>query len=520
MRIMIVDDEIIIRTGLAHVIKWSELGLTLLEPADSAEEALGRLEKERPNIILTDIRMAGKSGLELAEEAKRLYPDMEIIILSGYDDFVYTQQAIRQGVSDYLLKTSRPEEIIKTVLKAVQRIEEKRADVSRSMFQNKEARNRLFESWIVEGENTGANAEQIGILLPRLFERSGQPDRKLLILLISAEGWNEPVASERLLLFAVENMIHDLIRCETVSQKKRIVVAIETAGEPGIRYYRPVLEKIEQLLKCRLFAAAGISVDDPAKLHESYQTADYTFGYKGLLDLQFCDYSQVEHRKGGKPVCGYKDELKLFAILLADEPLSLKEWVDGFVGGQLRDQQMTRQSLESFISSVVLAAFRWLERVRGVSGEGGDTPKQPEEIKLGLSMDHPAEELFRQLYAIMKHYHNSMSAGQPSHVKRTIAYIETHLEGDVGLQQTARYVHVHPGHLSEIFKKETGMTFGDYVTRQKMRRAMDLLAESPAKVSEIALRVGYEDVKYFTQLFKKQTGQTPREFRENSGSGF
>lgn len=517
MRILIVDDEIIIRTGLAHVIKWNELGLTLLEPAESAEEALERLPRERPHILLTDIRMTGKSGLELAEEAKSQYPEMEIIILSGYDDFVYTQQAIRQGVSDYLLKTSRPEEIIKTVLKAVQRIEEKQADVSRSLFQNKEARDRLFQSWIVEGEPWRTSEEQISRLLPRLFSRSGQPDRRLMILLVTAEGWNEPVASERLLLFAVENMIHDLIDCETVSQKKRIVVAVETTGEAGIRYYRPALEKIGQLLKCKLFAAAGLPVEDPLALHQSYRTADHTFGYKGLLDLQYCDYAQVEHRKGGKPVCGYKDELRLFAILLEDEPLLLKEWVDEFLGSQLTDPQMTRQSLESSMVSVVLSAFRWLERVHGAAGSSTELHFQLDEAKLHLNMEQPLEELFRQLYAIMKHYHNSLSAGHPSHVKKAIAYIETHLEGSLTLQQTAKFVHIHQGHLSEIFKRETGMTFGDYVVRQKMARAMELLAESPAKVSEVALRLGYEDVKYFTQLFKKQTGQTPREYRENAG---
>lgn len=84
------------------------------------------------------------------------------------------------------------------------------------------------------------------------------------------------------------------------------------------------------------------------------------------------------------------------------------------------------------------------------------------------------------------------------------------------MQQIAAYVHLHPGHLSELFKKETGSNFGDYVTALRMRRAMDLLVVSPAKVSEIAGMTGYEDVKYFSRLFKKHTGKTPSEFREEA----
>ncbi|WKL01075.1 response regulator [Paenibacillus amylolyticus] len=96
MRLLIVDDEVIIRTGLASVIAWHELGIELLQPAASAEEALTRLAEERPHILMTDIRMTGRSGLELAEEGLRLLPELEVIILSGYDDFSYAQQAIHK----------------------------------------------------------------------------------------------------------------------------------------------------------------------------------------------------------------------------------------------------------------------------------------------------------------------------------------------------------------------------------------------------------------------------------------
>lgn len=93
--------------------------------AASAEEALARLELEQPEIVLTDIQMTGRSGLELAGDVRRLLPDSEVIILTGYDQFSYAQQAIREGAGDYLLKTSRPDEIIRAVNGAKMRILQK-----------------------------------------------------------------------------------------------------------------------------------------------------------------------------------------------------------------------------------------------------------------------------------------------------------------------------------------------------------------------------------------------------------
>ena len=122
MRVLIVDDEVIIRKGLSTVIDWEENGFLLLEPAESGEEGLEITQSKKPHIILTDIRMNGMSGLEMAKEVKQLYPETEIIVLSGYDEFAYAQEAMRQGVSEYLLKTSGPDIIMKAAIRAKQRI--------------------------------------------------------------------------------------------------------------------------------------------------------------------------------------------------------------------------------------------------------------------------------------------------------------------------------------------------------------------------------------------------------------
>ncbi|UUZ94241.1 response regulator [Paenibacillus sp. P25] len=370
MRIMIVDDEVIIRTGLAKVIKWDELGLELLEPAASAEEAMARIPEERPNILLTDIRMTGKSGLQLADEARQVLPELEVIILSGYDDFSYAQQAIRQGVSDYLLKSSRPEDIIKTVLRAKQRVEEKWTARSQEHFRNKEAVDRVFERWVVEGETGGIDLQMLPGYFPRLFDGPEVKGGMFQVFLLSAEGWGSPLRRHRLLLFAVDNMLQDLLRCETPLQKNRIVAALRLADRDAdpMRARRSLFEKIERLLKCTLFVTAGEPVHQPDELHRSYRTADRASGYTSLLRQNVWDYVEILRRKGGKTVCSREEELELSSILLEDDPVALKGWVQRIVQEQLDDPQMTLESLGALVHSIALAAHRWLERVLDATG--------------------------------------------------------------------------------------------------------------------------------------------------------
>ncbi|MEX1029063.1 MAG: response regulator [Paenibacillaceae bacterium] len=516
MKIMIVDDEIIIRTGLAKVINWHELGLELLTPAASAEEVLERIPTERPDILLTDIRMTGKTGLELAEEARVILPNLEIIVLSGYDDFIYMQNAIRQNVSDYLLKTSRPDEIIRTVLKVKQRIEQKWAIQSKDRNKDLAEQHRVIERWVVVGDTTGVDKELINeIFLPLQDDSRTELTAPILrVVLISAEGWGPMKNSQSLLLFAIDNAVNDLLKCVTFVQKNRVVIVVKS-GQTQLeqQQLRASFLKIESALKCKLWMIWGKPVNLLVDLHTSYETAELASGFKHLLNKSEWEYADIEHRKGGKTVCNYEDEKELSSILLEGDPMALKRWVQQYIQVLMADPEVTPQSVEASLQSVSFAAQRWLNRV--VESIGTATTQE-----LSLEPLHYQDELiqydvlFQHLYSILKLYHNQLSEGQATHVFKAVAYIQEHIGDNLSLQQVASFVHLHPGHLSVVFKKESGMTFRDFVMKKKMEYAMDSLAVSPAKISEIAAGVGYDDVKYFGQIFKKYTGKTPSDYRE------
>ena len=534
MRILIVDDEVIIRTGLASVIQWSELGLELLEPAASAEEALERMIDEQPHILLTDIRMTGKTGLELAEEAQQLLPDLKVIILSGYDNFHYAQQAIRQNIADYLLKTSPPEEIIKTVLGVKHSIEQQISMRQQERGYHRKTTEQLFRRWIIDEPAQESLDTEPGWFRQMLQLHNGNGNltdavlctvepARWQIVVVQAEGWGQDKNYHALLLFAVHNMLQDIVGLPACIHQQYIVVLSRVTDEETNRVQKSPLQKwqhivtrIEHLLKCRLTAALGEPVDTAEKLHTSCREAIEASDYAPLLpDIAVWNYGQIAGRRGGQRLCSYEEEMQLSSILLREDTIALRSWIDHWVEQLMEHNEATPESVQNALQSVMIAASRWLERAMSSVHTGmAAVPSGAAMTITWQAGTFIKEDLFQQLYRISRIYHTSCGEGPRMHVQKALVYIEENLGGDTSLAAAARHVHLHASHLSEIFKKETGLTYSDLVLKRKMEYAAELLTISSAKVADIAGQIGYEDVKYFSKLFKKYNGCTPTDYRE------
>lgn len=523
MRVLIVDDEAVIRRGLSTVIDWKELGMELLKPASSAEEALSRIPQEKPHVLLTDIRMGGMDGIELARQVKELLPDTEIVILTGYDDFAYAQAALREGVSDYLLKTSRPEEIIKAAVKAKQRIWKKWESLKQESMQTAALRNQLLERLLVQGLGHDSEEEQVR----SWFVQNGvQPDSRevtssvepssMQVMVLSAFGWGEgPFAG--LLLGAAENMLFELLPCVTMLKQDRIMLVLRC--EPGLTdrsALKSVLERVSQTLKCQLFAALGSAVSDYTGLRQAFREAEHVFSFRGLMgNTGLFTLEDIQARKGGRTFCSQKEEGELAAILMSNNATELRHWVNQKVRGQLEDPTVTPKTVQAFLQSIVHSGHRWLDR--GLSTQGLEQPEQtPHPVYTYEPEGHPEEDVFRMLSSLMTAFHQSIADTRFSYIHKSIAYIRENLDQNLTLQQVARFVHLNPNHFSEVFKRETGLNYIEFVTQERMRKAQEILQGSQTKIGDVANLVGYEDIKYFSQQFKKHTGRTPSEFRQSS----
>ncbi|RAV11764.1 response regulator [Paenibacillus contaminans] len=517
MKIMIVDDEAIIRKGLCTVIDWKELGLTLLEPAECGEEALERIPVEKPHIVLTDIRMPGIDGIELAKEIKKIAPGTEIVILTGYDDFAYAQQALREGVTDYLLKTSGPEEIMKSALKAKMNITDRWEAQRKEQVQTGALRRELLEGHLAGRRESGS---ELALIESWMKERgvtgSAAEAVPLRALIVSASGWGEGKTAE-LLLGAVENMLAELLPSVSLLKSDRIVL-VARAG-PGFAErsgLERAVRRVCETLKCSVFVAAGDSVASSEELPRSYGEAERIYAYRLLLRGRgVCELRDIASRSGGATVCPQHEEEELAELLMGNVPTQLRHFVHRLVREQMDDPSVTPQSLRAYLQSVAIAGHRWLERARGGSpGSGGHPAQVPaHSFEDGFSLE---DELFKLLASIMAAFHETMSDTRYSYVHRAIAYIRERLDRNLTLQEVAKFVHLTPNHFSDAFKKETGQSYIEFVTQERMRKAAHVLKSTPLKISEVAGAVGYEDIKYFSQQFKRYTGQTPSEYRQSS----
>ncbi|CAM3212675.1 AraC family transcriptional regulator [Paenibacillus lupini] len=516
MKIMIVDDEVIIRNGLSTVINWEELGFKLLPPAASAEEALARFPDEQPNIVLSDIQMTGMNGINLAAEIKMKWPDTEIIILTGFDMFSYAQQAIREGVSDYLLKSSRPEEIIRAAMKAKQRLQVRWESIKKESRGRSAFRDRLLESLTREGTLSDQSVESASELLPHLGLE--EPPLSLQVLLLAASGWGGRPDDSSLAHFAVANIVQEILPCETLLHKDRVLVVMNNKAGETVDKLEKELGRVSRKLKCKLYVAVGSTVGSIEELRRSFKEAEHAFTYRSISSTNedtFIRYELVKDRTGGKRVCSEEEEARFIAIAKSGSIIDLRHWVDETIAAQLSDPEVTPDSLQAYLNSIVLSGHRFLERVTATVGEPPPVaePLRPDVLN---QSENSYVVLFRLLNSIMDLYRETMSGDRVSYIKRAITYIRDHLDRNLTLQQVAKHVHLNPNHFSEVFKRETGFTYIEFVTKERISRAKELLDSTPIKISDIAGRVGYEDVKYFGQLFKKATGQTPSEYRNKT----
>ncbi|BFH59779.1 response regulator transcription factor [Paenibacillus azoreducens] len=513
MKVLIVDDEVIIRTGLSTVIDWEQNGFTILEPASSAEEALQRIPAEHPDIIFTDIRMTGKTGLDLIREVKKNCPDTEWIIISGYDEFAYAQQAIREGVSEYLLKTSRPDEIILAALRAKDRLE-KRKQKDQLGWEKDRMLNRSFLRSLLSAAS-GPDEEAACELWERYPELRPEQNGLMQIWLVSAEDDGSKGRNQDALYASVGSLLQETLTCEWLPWHESLLLLVHVqAAAAGWNAVEQALRKAGDKLECRLFAASGRGVNDALLLRDAVETAAAAKSYAWLLgNPGIIRYEDIEGRKGCRAICSHAEETAFSALLKAGDEESLRSWISDVAVRLQKDEHATPATASAYLHSLLLAGHRWLERAAASIGLSRPLPDTEEAGRLHLAAD-PRPELYRRFKSMMNQYRMMVADRTP--VERAISYIHEHLEQSLSLGEVARHVHMHPNYFSEVFKRETGQNYIEFVTQARLRQAMVLLSETPAKISEVAKRIGYEDIKYFNRLFKGFTGNTPSEYRKKA----
>ncbi|PQP82417.1 DNA-binding response regulator [Paenibacillus sp. PCH8] len=523
----VMDDIQAVVKGISSTIPWEDHQVQIVGTANNGERGWSLLLEQQPDIVITDIKMPRLSGLELMKRALDAGLRSKFIFISGYSDFQYAQEAIKLGASDYLLKPFTPDEILGAVLKVRQSIEGEQAQFR----QLEQLEQKVVSSSQYERHNylLGLLRHEIGGFLneSRWNELHIDLDSSnLRVMVIEVDGYtrygNTMHLDAEIIPFAVQNIVGESLNRYTkgvVLRENRYRLAA-IFNSPGQIDASELLEQcrhnVEQFCKKTISIGLGTIARRPQEIWRAYADADkaisYRFYNEGNCILRYAD---LENQEFVAPVYPLEKEKELFYALKCGNESTCHRIIDDI----LEEWQVIKGypeplSMIRLLSGLAFAIYRAF------------CDEITEEERLRLEADLTVLEAMRSLTfegwkGYIKHFSSMgceiMDKKRLTDVKQAISkareFISLNLAENLTLQSCAQSVHLSPSYFANAFKKETGLTLIQYITKLRMERAKDLLVAG-VQVQEICQMLGYEDRPYFSGLFKKYCGMTPTRFRQ------
>ena len=548
VKLFLCEDEIVMRDGIKKHIDWEKEGIEFAGEASDGELAYPMILEQKPDILLTDIKMPFMDGLELSELVKKELPDIKIIILSGYDEFAYAQKAVSLGVTEYLLKPISPAKLRESIRSVAEKIEEERAlGISEAEWAKEEQaervaieRNRLFEALIMNDMSTSEvldKAKELGIVL------TARVYRMILISLTLTGASDDSFSESRNRLKADLSVLYEGKTGCVFFDRGISGFAILVMGDGEEATDRLTSDTIDEVQKMLMeyedidyFIGVGSTANRLSEIRNTYYEASKALAHRFLVDVGAKKVVYSENRDIKSPDVednggsGDKSRSKLNIEPVLDSESPHKA-IESFLrtGTQVEAEPLLdsifnaigEQNVNSLIFLNYLTMDIYLAMVRFLKEMGADiaeVDKECGDINEIISAAKDASEvkdyLNRYLRKVLE-IRDSKSAKKYSRLlSSALSYIdENYANEDISLNKVSSTVNISPNHFSTIFSQEMGKTFIEYLIGKRMEKARELLMTTDMRSSEIAYAVGYKDPHYFSYTFKKIQGMTTKEFR-------
>ena len=542
LKIFLAEDEVVVRETIKRMIPWEELGFELVGEAADGEMALPLLIRQQPDLLITDIKMPFMDGLTLALLAKKEIPGLEVVILSGYDDFNYAKQAIGIGVEDYLLKPITKNALIERLSEIRSRYEHEKTQkeyyekFQREMQAYEKNSSRDFFEALVDGsmdmmevykraEKLGLDivAEAYNVLIFTMNcdeDFSGQRDEY--------SSW-EAESLELLENFFAGHSSAMLFRSNIFSYGVLLKGQRETIEENT----RACVDEIRKILsrqdgRREWFLAVGQSVERLSQIQKSYHTASRAFSQRYLYDENILYYDEMEtmEHPGGQAETednAYLQKVDVNALnpAILQKFLSngLQEETENFVKDYF--YAIGQEPMESLVfrNYVILnVRFSVISFIKGLGCDTNEMESADTEEVLaesGKNMESAIAYAKKMISQAIEIRDQNSGNKNRSILKTAVDFIDSHyMDEEISLNTVANVANVSSNHFSALFSQNMGQTFIEYLTTLRMNKAKELLRCTGMRSSEIAGEIGYKDAHYFSYLFKKTQGMTPSDYRK------
>lgn len=508
-KVLIVDDEILIRQGIKHYINWEQEGFQIIGEASNGEEALAVIKEHQPHIVITDMVMPVMDGEELTKIIKRDYPQIEVIILSSFGDFDYVRSTFQHGIADYILKSQlEGPGLLKTLQQVAARLP------SFSLHVKKGHESVSIES-VIERIMSGYEIGQEDSIV-----RQALPHRCYCLFGVDVKKRGTDKSVD--LLFLKEEVEQEFTKhlpaviYKSMPDDQELITYLFNFDQEQL----PTIKKFVQTIVHSVVIAnieIGWIVTEPftnlTDLKSVYDTklsalTHYRFYYPettALIYDQLPGLSEVEEQ---------------FQLTRFTEAFKREQFEDALVYLEQHIDQLTTQYMtdelvfKAFLGNVI---FNVTILLGNMDYEHKELDKKKYAYIARIDEATIAEDALDQFAAFLLETKDviAQKASEQSHphIQRLLDYIDDHYMEHLGLTEMATHFHFNPSYLSNYFSTKNNQGFSEYLNQVRIEKSIELLQKGAESIADISSLVGYSDHSYFCKVFKKLKGISPSSYR-------
>jgi two-component system response regulator YesN len=538
IKLLIADDEQIILDGIRESIDWDSYDIKVVGTATNGIDALEMVRNHCVDILITDIKMPGLSGLELVKEINLLKRRTKVILISAYEQFDFAQEAISLGALSYLTKPLKKQKIVEEVLKARDAIlaERQEAD-SRSLLEEQYRENlpiireHYLNNLIMGRMNAGSDFEA-------QFKAYGiDIEEAAMGVFVFAADSTEDTAGQgfekgaQITYLQISQMIGELLpehykKAIFQSHNNEVVTIFNSHSSVSdtIRDVTICAEKIKNTLmhEYRISVSAGVgriypSLDSAAlSYQEALKALNYrlVYGNNTVLYIDYVEYKEMNH---SSLLVNLNDTLtNVQNILWTGKSEEVIKLIEKTMSGVLSSRGIPYHYIQQVYCQLLSVLLRTIYEMNILPEQlyGTSVHLYSELLKKSTLVE--ADMWYRDLVERACAAINAKKAVKTSNViSGAIKYIRENCSRDLSLSEVADQINLNPSYFSRLFKEETGTQFVEYVRNLKMEMAKDMLKNSHKKIYEICEDLGYVNVQYFSTVFKNTVGMTPNDYKKS-----
>ena len=497
LKVMLVDDESLIIEGLKNIIEWDKLGLKVVQTANDGEEAIKKFKDQPVDIVVTDINMPRVTGFEFLKKLKEINENVRFIVLSGYDTFSYAKKAIELGVKSYLLKPVDEEELEDTLKLIVK-------DINND--DKREQRLTKKNGKIIDFISSKIDFEELKEFESIIKINFNSNSYRVANILIGTGNVDKVISCIKENIFSTFEIIPSYDGSIILINSFK-----EDNSEIGIKeFYEIIKDTVKQELGHEIFISVGTMVTDfkyiPRSFKESRNAKKQVLvkGYNQVIfseEIENYDFESMD----------FKKEIDLInKFIIEKNKKTLKEYIlDIFENKNLSPKQIYDFSIKVIILiDDILKEFKLDNKYGRESLSSVIVDLCGEDTRENIK-----KFLIAELDELIRVISDNVQVYSPV-VQQVVKIINEEYKEELSLKTLAAKYRINSSYLGQIFSKEVGISFSEYLNKVKNTKAKELILNTNMKINNIAKEVGYTDTSYFYRKFKKYYGVCPSTLRE------